>query len=711
MRQIILVIFIFVACLVSYVRADMLYLKNGNEYKGTLTRITEDSVSFKIDETNQIREFSRSDILKLELSAQRAGAEAAHLTALKDKLLSSRIANAPGAEDYLKSGYVTLYEKVTITINPDLSSTQTRRVIHKVLQERSVSEVANRMFSYRSQDESIIIDFARTIHPSGNVFHLADNATEDGSVHSTIPEYEGLRQIKFALPKVKVGAIVDYQITCQKKPISLLAPGLIEEHFRYREPLLQKIVTIIIPRDINLDIMFFRNEDIAAKLTEDKKQGIKKYTWTVTNAPRIVDEPNMPEYADIVPRLVVSIHNDWIDIGRAYLKVLEKNLTPSDELKAKVQALIKYQTIQSEQIKALYNYVAQSIRYINVSPPDYSYAPKPLTQIFQNKFGNSLDKAYLLYGMLKLAGLKPYFLWIRPQSRGEFTKRVNSLGQLSVPLVVIPAPWCPMVISTRDDTIDNQLKYLNPFFDTVSADVLLSDYQGVHGLLIGQNKTRLIKTPLYPPANEAKAKTFRIALAPDGSLLVARVLSLNGNHERELRQHKDLRPTKMKKLIQSWVNQIHPKATLIDYQLSDLKNMGEPVWLTLKYSIPDYALKAGEELLVFQLPEINYTAQLVGKEQRTFPLDWQTTRQETNQATIIIPAGYKINYLPKNYSAKSSWVSYQAELKSKGQKIFFNDRFSREVIFLLPDQYADFKKCLETRARFAKEWIVLEKVK
>ncbi len=691
----------FMFCLVScwlvvdMAQADMLYLKNGDEYKGALEKMTPDVVSFLVEETNEVKEFPRAELMHIELSQKRAGDEATVLTELNDELLVSVIKSAPGAVEHPDAGYLTLYEEVNIKINPDQSCIQTRRIIRKVLQRRGI-RVANSMISYLAQEEALVIDFARTINPAGKLFHIADNAIEDGSVNSSIPEYENLHRLKFALPEVKVGSVIDYQTTRSIKKISTLVPFVIEEYLRYHEPLLKKVVTVTVPKKLSLARQVVRSHE---KITHsiDEIGSAMKYTWVVTGASRIKDEPQMPSDADILPKVVVGLKTDEAEIGQSYLGVLDKKFKPNPALKSKVKELIKdYQTPET-QARALYNYVACEIGYIGVAPTSFSYLPKPLGRIFNNKFGNSLDKCYLLYGMLKLAGLDPAFFWIRSQAQGELIPEVLSLGQFNAPLVVL--------------AINNQFKYLCPIKDNIPFDTLLANQQGVYGLLIkSKGFQQMIKTPLYRPDQETSQNNFEITLLANGDIIVRKKVDLGGNHEIFTRSYKNLKPEELTRELQQVVKGIHPNARLVDYHISDLKDLDQQVKISIEYQISVYAIKAGDELLVFKLPEIDYSAASVGKETREFPIDWDTNVLLVNQITINVPKGYKVYYLPKNYSCTiPSAMSYQSQTEVKQQEIIFKDSFRREVISLTPEKYPEYKKCLETMATMAKEWIILAK--
>ncbi|MEK7448713.1 MAG: DUF3857 domain-containing protein [Planctomycetota bacterium] len=303
---------------------DMIYLKDGAEYKGKIESVTQETVSFQSDKTNKVETFPRSEVIRLEVARKRKGDEVTKLENLKDELLNSLVKSAPDRTEHPLAGYLTLYEEVTITITPSASGDsviETRRVVRKVLQERGIGAVANNTVTYLSKDEKVEIDFARTIDSSGNLFHIADNAVEAGSVYNQTPEYENLHRLKFALPEVNVDTITDYQITRTKNKTGLLTPYLIEEYFQYREPLLKKVVAITIPKNLDLQTKVVRpgrtlTETITPFPIKSGQAGEdKKYTWTITDAPRMEQaETDMPTYQDTVPVLVAALKTTTVEI-------------------------------------------------------------------------------------------------------------------------------------------------------------------------------------------------------------------------------------------------------------------------------------------------------------------------------------------------------------------------------------------------------------
>jgi len=145
--------------------------------------------------------------------------------------------------------------------------------------------------------------------------------------------------------------------------------------------------------------------------SETKKDGRILYTWTATNVPQIVPEPDMPPMYMCVQRLLVSTAKDWPGISEWYYKVSRPRLDAvTPELRAKVAELTKDARTDDAKIMALFQFVSQQIRYMGITAETEApgYEPHDVSLTFNQRYGVCRDKAALLVSMLELAGLKAF---------------------------------------------------------------------------------------------------------------------------------------------------------------------------------------------------------------------------------------------------------------------------------------------------------------
>ena len=182
-----------------------------------------------------------------------------------------------------------------------------------------------------------------------------------------------------------------------------------------------------------------------------------------------------------------------------------------------------------------------------------------------------------------------------------------------------------------------------------------------------------------------------------------------GQSAADVRTLKAMKREELEKILQRNVGQIHPNAELLSYRISDLDDLNVPVEITLEYHIKDYALQAGETLMVFQLPDLEYSAYVVGKATRIHPMDWSHRTLSANRYTLELPKGFEVAYLPEDVHYDTSVMAYRARFDRRDGVILFSDISIRKVIAAPSEDYALYKRGIETQAKLAKEWVVLER--
>jgi hypothetical protein len=135
------------------------------------------------------------------------------------------------------------------------------------------------------------------------------------------------------------------------------------------------------------------------------------YNWTFRNIPRLFPEPKMPYIYSCAQRLLVSTASSWSEISKWYDKLCAPHLTKvTPAMKAKVTELVKGLKTEKEKIKAIFRFVSTKIRYmgLTIETTAPGYEPHDIDLTFKNRYGVCRDKAALLVGMLRIAGIKSY---------------------------------------------------------------------------------------------------------------------------------------------------------------------------------------------------------------------------------------------------------------------------------------------------------------
>lgn len=679
------IITIALITLTSAMNADIIYLLKGEEYEGMVQKITQDTVWFKVNRT--VKKIGLEDVRKIEFEELHS---AYKVKDLNDRSLNSLIKQGISSKDYPDAHSVTLYEKVVYKINSDSTWSKSIRKIEKLLQPGG-RWIASKSFQYLKNSEMLDIKVARTIQPDGKIEWLKQNARKDESVYATYPMYDNLHQVRIALPDVKIGGVVEVQVEQTFPRISVEYPFLIKELFMDNEPIEYKEVEVICPPGV----VFAMSHDSGIVKEKSVKKGWSTYRFTVRKSKEIVDEYLLPPVSDIAPKLMISFREDWNKLGTEYYKLLCEKMVCSKELSKKAKDL--------KTPEKIYNFVAKEIKALSIRQlSDYSWSPNSPDSIFSNKAGSFPDRVFLLYTMLKEAGFSETELLMVPDFWSG--KRDNS-----VPTI---AQFPSFIIRLNDS-------WLCPINDRVSFGELPDEYQNVIGLRLGDHTSEIVNIPGFEPEKEAMRDSLRIKLSTDGTMIVKERIRVCGNMAQGFRSNKNLKEEELKQSFERKVASVCQGAELVSFKVSDLEDLSEPVWYELQYKLPGYALSAGN-LLMFKLPGIVYSAIEVGKPTRDNPMVFGIKTLRSVWIEIECPSKYSAYYIPRDYSYHSEIANYEAKFSEKEvsglekffggrNKVIFSDKYWLSISEAGREKYPEYKKCIETRAKLAQEWLALKK--
>jgi hypothetical protein len=411
----------------------------------------------------------------------------------------------------------------------------------------------------------------------------------------------------------------------------------------------------------------------------------------------VVPEPMMPPYNDLLPRVTVALETTWPAIGQAYAEAMGEVDDPTEAIEAKVAELVAGVESPEERARRIYNYFIQNVRQLWVGPHEYSFVPRPVGEVFDKLAGNTIDKGMLLVVMLREAGLDAHYVLCRTQGAGRVVEEVPCIRQFNDVLVAVDLP--------------EGRRYLGFDDETVRFGEIAVEYQGTRGLLVRPGGFELVTIPLNPPEREADRYEYEMRITPSGDLHVDLTARCTGSSESALRSAwKDMKDEEVRRSLMVNLANIHSKSSLGDYAFENLNDLSEAAYFTESYILHDYAMRAGDDLLVFRLPEIEYSALEVGKPDREFPLYWSSRSMLTNDIRLDIPQDFKVYYAGKDYEADGGVATFTADFDVKDRVIRYRDAYVHTETRAGREAYAAYKACLETQAQVSKEWIVLERI-
>ncbi|NLI98627.1 DUF3857 domain-containing protein [bacterium] len=662
---------------------DVIYLVNGEEKTGTLEKITSDSVWFSTPEGKL--EAAKSEVASIDIPQPREGDQWKTVKDIDDPVLKEVLSSFTPPEDIGLSdvNFINLYVEHTYSLRDDGKAEVRERVIRFITAEAGKGQAANNTWLYLSDRSRAKLDFARGITLEGIVTSINEAAINRTSLYPAPAEYSNLMQIQIAVPESKLGSILDFQFSKIVDVIDSLHPFSEQLILESNEPTLKEIVKVEQPQNGPLAV-WVSTGDAPRKET---RQGREILTWEIpTQLPKRF-EYNLPPSADYLPRFIVSEKGDWQTIAARLKPSFDYAVTPGSTLASLVDSLTKGLSTSEEKARALYSFVATNVRYTGPAPDRFSYAPTQCEDVLSRRFANNLDRATLLYAMMLEAGLDADLVLIRSRWSGRLIPSFPSLGQLNYALVLF------------EDRI-----WLDPVPDLAYGTL---NEQDAMGLSISSGKLK--KTPFLSPAEDASVTHSEARLNSDGSLDLTTRVDFTGRTSYSWKSYlKPMSADERKQEAERLASEIHPNAALRSFEFKGVENLNDNVSYTLRVSIPDYAVSAGDYLL-FYLPGVTHSAYSVGSAQRLYPIDRRTRTSDMLDLTLELPAGAVLLELPKDVSLKTKQDSYSAtNLTPRPGAMKFTESVQVLDPWIAPEAYPEYKALIEGMARVNQKPLVLK---
>ncbi|HAH31385.1 MAG TPA: hypothetical protein DCL44_03620 [Elusimicrobia bacterium] len=665
--------------------ADILYLNNGDEINGTVTKL--DAAGVSIQTAEKVQVYSKNDILKIQFVKEYTGGKS---DPAAEPDIKGLLSNLPKADSYPNDGYINWLTDTRFDIHKDKSYSVTIRNLRSVLRERGKSPASFEVINYLPELEKPEIEYAFSITYSSLTW-LNDISVMEGSAFVGYPSYDRSKTMKFAIPNVQIGSALDfsYRIDTRYDP---QYPFFSNNAFRFFEPTQISRLTVTVPDGLKLVYKELNMPDNRAFSKKDVAGGTS-YTWELLDMPSYKEEPNMPPFFRHTPQVMLSLEDSWAGLRGRFEPLLKGKIAITPEIAAKTNELIKDKTSEVEKIEALYNWVAREIKHQPVGMDLYSYVPKNTGEIFNAKAGNSLDKPFLLYAMLSAAGFKPDFAYIKTKD-SLFEASQPNIKQFNFAETIVEAGSKTLFLYPEDNYRYNEL----PGY--------LQEASGLR-LLGAADRPLLFTNPLFDTALEGTEENNAFTLDKDGNLSGTLTMRLKGNSQADWRELKDYKKEDLDKSMEQYAHNLHPQAVLKRYTLENLSDLSKDVNYSMSVGIKDYAMKAGK-YMIFKIPGLNYSASDTGQTERELPMFWYSRSRSLGTITIKLPENFKVYYIPKKIRLVGAGQKYFADYLVRNDTLFFSEELRRESTEIPAADYPQYKGFKEALARYSENWIVLE---
>ncbi|HHS50666.1 MAG TPA: DUF3857 domain-containing protein [candidate division Zixibacteria bacterium] len=664
---------------------DIIYMRDGSEHIGELVRISEEVLVF--DSPDGRIELDPADVRSIDLGTWRPGDDWRTRFDIDDKILEEALETADEvSRKFTDAGHIALYEKAELILHEDGTAEFIERYIYYVANESGKS-VANWSTTYFEDVHEVEVEFARSVGIS-RISTVADNAIEDGSTNPYLADYQRQRAKKFAITGVSLGSVVDYRVSKKFNQIDMFNGLNLTWQFYDTEPIIESIFELAEKGNSRVEIREFK----APKAKKSKRDGYSVRTWRMTDIEPYLQESMLPNPDLVLPNIAVTIPADLSKLSAEYARKVEEAFDARDEVRSRLAERFPDGNPSLEQV---YNFVAENFMTNWVGMNSYYPYPKPLSQLLISSRMARHELVFVLYCFLVEAGISADLVLIGPSLDYPLPIKMLNIEHFR-----------DIRVRVQDGETN---RYLYP------DEYLRYDKQlqaGVVVLPVAKTGARPEELPRLPGNFAYQIPRFDCVLHPDGALDVTyTVQSVGPTGQEHFRYRKNDKPRELDNHFESLAKRIDDMATLVDYTLTGFKSLEEEVEVSYRVHIPGFAVGAGEEILAFKLPTVDFGAGQVAPATRRLPFALRGNSFGEKIINIELPDGYEIEHLPASANFSTKFTEFRGEITLEGNSIVYRQTTSQTHSPLISTrEYPKFKEFIESRARFSDNWILIRKI-
>ncbi len=549
---------------------------------------------------------------------------------------------------------IVTFEKIadTYNVNKNGSYVLTSENVILIETEKGVNRYGQADIEYNSTFETVKILSAYTLQPDGQRIPVSKDAirTTDDQLSQGAPMFSDSKHKVIIFPKVKVGSRLCYTYQTNAHEVDFknhfVLPSFYSPHYKYSNNIININISKALP-------VYIDTKGVEGGLIRQSKSQ-NHYRFTYAQNTFTLPEPSEIDYYDFAPYLVFSTFPDQVSIGQHYQSKLAPKVKITPEIKKLADQLTDKVTDQREQVRILYNWVKNNIRYVAVFMGNGGFVPHNVNAILHNRYGDCKDHAAILEALLSAKGIT---------SSGAL---INSGEAFTLPKYAVTTPLNHIItyVPSLDLYLDSTSKYST--FGTLPIDDLDKPV-----VLTALNK--IGHTPRMRKEDYEIISVIKMRINADGSIDGSSLNSFNGSiaeHYRSSRvSHADEDPqTSINRILQSSgqtgtgflkssdpLDTDKPFTVYAKFKIDPVSNFPGPAAMRIPMGVSDNAI----------LEE----SQSKPLAKRTHPYNWYPSIYR-ERYEIEFPEKTKITRIPSNMSFHKADIQYDSTYRLERNKLY-----------------------------------------
>lgn len=326
------------------------------------------------------------------------------LIAATAALFNSSVARADDANKQFAGYTKYVWYHAHYDVNDDGTHVETTSWALKVLSEQGVARAQEASVSVSDRLEKLEILSAYTLKPDGRKINVPPTNYQDETntgKGSVAPMFSDIRTRTVAYPDVAVGdtVVLSYKLTQVEATFPRNFSTL--ESFSKFQVYDDAQVSLSAPKSLGLRV-YSRGVEGGEAPSND---GRSNWAWSYKNQQMATPETGSVSSLDYGPLIVATTFKDYGALAAAYDARAKTKAVPTDAIRKLANDLTQNARTPREIAKALYDWVAQNIKFVGNCVGHGSVVPHDADVVLANKMGDCKDHTTLLQALLAVKGI------------------------------------------------------------------------------------------------------------------------------------------------------------------------------------------------------------------------------------------------------------------------------------------------------------------
>lgn len=549
-----------------------------------------------------------------------------------------------------------------IELAPDASSTLTGQQQMQILESSAIQAFGQQSFGYSETNQVLEITEAYTLKKDGTKIAVAPGAIIDQqrprSGSATVLSDQKMKVVVY--PNVEVGDTTSNTRLLKAKPI---IPGLYSygSAFPNSVEIAKSDLTFVVPKPLSL---YFDTKDVTVHKSTSGDNAV--YTVHYENHKPVLPGTPYVSLYDRSPYIFASTFKDYDAFAKAYGAVALGKIVVTPKIQAKADEITAGTSDPREQVRKIYEWVTEHVRYVAIEFGQGNIVAHDPEEILVNAYGDCKDHSVVFSALLKAKGIDSDMVVI------------NATDGYTVPSVPVPSVFNHMItyipsLSLYADTTQRTLPlgYLPP-----------TEY-GKTVLHLGTTGKVLRKVPVLSETDSVIAYRETLKLDQDGRVSAEGTFTasgLAGGMARRLGA--SLNSAGLEKSAAELLSKRGYPGATGTLKLPPATPATADYTISTSWHGENAKMLAGE---AFKMTR-GMAPESIGGEMTLGPILVEKFKKTdvvacfSNKAsedyTLEIPAGKKIETLPANISVETSELKYSSHWSQKGNAVSVHREFT-----------------------------------